>query len=898
MKKDTDNAYGLFRFASHATIALAYILMFAQAAYANEATPALTVSLNIRDGATLVWSGTVPLSASTTETVSVTPTGSSDAISVLRNSVLGALITADAAQTEFDISDIAYYSSFDSFLINCIAIPAVSASARCYNWQYVVSGTYPSVGIDDYALSGGETIYLYFGTPRRVILSAAETVPTIPVTATAQSYDYTNDSWTTLSGAVVGATQPNPDNPWSPLEIMTGTSGVNGLVDLTLPAIGSYNVGLQSDYYGTTTPLLVRTLADNEVIVRIRNGVEIGFQGIGRIGTGTTTLSDSTGNPHDVSAKSALAALANTDASSGAFSVSGLDYYDSFGAFYIRCITLASQSCDNWQYAVHGAIPGVGADSYELSSADELYFFFGTPRRVSISAPEITVGEFVVATAEQYAPSTNAYAPALGYTIGVTQTNPDDLWSPLIIATSSVDTLGHATFGALAAGEYILGIAEDFYFPGTTLTVRAVVPPPPAGGGGGGSGITHVRVDIPRAVAFLANKQNVDGSFGNALLTDWAAIALASAETPAQTIDALKKFLRTNTPSFTAATDYERRAMALMALGMNPYTDTGIDYIARIASYFDGTQIGEAGLVNDDMFALIPLLKAGYSPTNDLIKKTAEFILSKQRLDGSWEGSVDLTAAGIQALAPLAALPNVPETLLRAKAYLKPQQQPNGGFGNAPTTAWVIQAIRALGEDQSLWTSATGMNPEDFLASVQQTDSGFEPISADNFTRVWTTAYAIPAAEGKSWNDMLAAFPKSAIPGPSGNGTASPALPAVLSAATSSENVIASSTPLFAPSDDMTFIETLAEKDLQVFSSPNADELTMRETNNQTGDDRATSEAPTTTVHTSSSVAAYDAMGQTASAATARASSFFAAFFVFFLSLLNVAGGFFAHLLS
>ncbi|MEK7140041.1 MAG: hypothetical protein AAB805_01865, partial [Patescibacteria group bacterium] len=486
MKKDTDNAYGLFRFASHATIALAYILMFAQAAYANEATPALTVSLNIRDGATLVWSGTVPLSASTTETVSVTPTGSSDAISVLRNSVLGALITADAAQTEFDISDIAYYSSFDSFLINCIAIPAVSASARCYNWQYVVSGTYPSVGIDDYALSGGETIYLYFGTPRRVILSAAETVPTIPVTATAQSYDYTNDSWTTLSGAVVGATQPNPDNPWSPLEIMTGTSGVNGLVDLTLPAIGSYNVGLQSDYYGTTTPLLVRTLADNEVIVRIRNGVEIGFQGIGRIGTGTTTLSDSTGNPHDVSAKSALAALANTDASSGAFSVSGLDYYDSFGAFYIRCITLASQSCDNWQYAVHGAIPGVGADSYELSSADELYFFFGTPRRVSISAPEITVGEFVVATAEQYAPSTNAYAPALGYTIGVTQTNPDDLWSPLIIATSSVDTLGHATFGALAAGEYILGIAEDFYFPGTTLTVRAVVPPPPAGGGGGG----------------------------------------------------------------------------------------------------------------------------------------------------------------------------------------------------------------------------------------------------------------------------------------------------------------------------------------------------------------------------------------------------------------------------
>ena len=769
MKKVTNHFYLVRLFCALALSVPFFGFVSVVPAHADEIiTP--QVFLTIRDGSTVVWSGLVPLSASTTETISVTPTESSDAINVPKNSVLGALVTADAAQPEFEISNLQYYASFDSFLINCVTIPAMGSDPRCYNWQYVVNNTYPMVGTDDYILADGDTVYLYFGTPRRVTLSAAETVPTLSVTAIAQSYDYTSDVWTPLSGAVIGATMPNPDNPWSPLEIATSTSTSDGTAKMVLETVGTYAVGLAEDYYSTTTPILVRARADNEIILRIRNGGNLGFEGLSHISSGTTTLPDSNGITHDISAKSALAALWDADQASSAFVVSSLLYYDSFGAFYIRCIMLASESCDNWQYAVNGSVPGVGADAYNLSGGDELYFFFGSPRRVSVSTPTIILGESFVATAEKYIPSSNSYAPAPGLTIGVTEENPDNPWSPVEIATSTADSSGQATFTLAAIGEYTVGILEDFYFPATLVGVTGLPPLPQTGGGGSGGGIVHTYADIPRAIAFLVSKQLPDGSFGSSLLTDWSAIALAKTSAPAHVIDALREYLRTEAPQLQSATDYERHAMALMALGINPYSGTNINYIARIGDFFDGTQVGETGLVNDDIFALIPLLRAGFSADEDIIKNTTLFILKRQMPNGSWEGSVDLTAAAVQALVPAQTLPDVPAALARARTFLRVQQQGSGGFGNAPATSWVMQAIRAFGENSSLWVSENGYWPGDSLASSQQTDGGFESVSADTFTRVWSTAYAIPSAEGKTWNEILTSFAKQTISASSASG--------------------------------------------------------------------------------------------------------------------------------
>ncbi|MBI4101637.1 MAG: terpene cyclase/mutase family protein [Candidatus Nealsonbacteria bacterium] len=271
-------------------------------------------------------------------------------------------------------------------------------------------------------------------------------------------------------------------------------------------------------------------------------------------------------------------------------------------------------------------------------------------------------------------------------------------------------------------------------------------------------------VNVEKAVEFLISNQNSDGSIGSAdLYSDWAAMALAVfGESEAR--DKLKDYLtEADVGTEFRATDLERRAMALMALGVNPYNGGPSDYIERIISTFDGQQIGDPGLFNDDIFALFPLLKAGYSGQDQMVEAIVSFIISKQNYNGSWEG-IDLTAAAIQALSLAQKEGNLnfdlADSVRRAKKFLRNAQEFNGGFGNNPiSTSWVIQAIAALGERASDWKNY-GNDPAGFLASYQNDDGGFGGKSATIDARIWETAYAVPAALNKSWDEIIGAFPK------------------------------------------------------------------------------------------------------------------------------------------
>ena len=242
------------------------------------------------------------------------------------------------------------------------------------------------------------------------------------------------------------------------------------------------------------------------------------------------------------------------------------------------------------------------------------------------------------------------------------------------------------------------------------------------------------------------------------MLTDWAAIAFASVgNSSAKT--KLRDYLRTASPSLSHVTDYERHAMALQALGINPYTGTAQDYIAPITGAFDGTQIGDTSLDNDDIFAIFPLMHAGYTTNDEIIQKTSAFIVARQKTDGSWDESVDVTAAAIQALSLTSSLPGVPDAIVEGKAYLHEEQREDGGWENSFSTSWALQAIAALDESESSWTPGND-TPEEFLASLQQSDGGVDSMSTSDTMRTWATAYAIPAARQKTWDDVLASFKK------------------------------------------------------------------------------------------------------------------------------------------
>ena len=281
---------------------------------------------------------------------------------------------------------------------------------------------------------------------------------------------------------------------------------------------------------------------------------------------------------------------------------------------------------------------------------------------------------------------------------------------------------------------------------------------------GGGDYLKGREFNTSAALDFLARNQNDDGSFTSALLTDWAAIAFGSAgdlvcnETCSAARQKLRMYLFGAEPELSSITDYERHAVALIALGINPYSETSTDYVTPIVNAFDGTQIGNSSLVNDDIFAVFPLLHSGYSKTNEMMEAVVSFILSKQKVNGSWEESVDLTAAALQALAPFGEQAGVTQAIEKAEEFLRRNQNESGIFGsNSFSLSWVLQAIHALGQTPDDW-SKSGLTPLGYLGVLQQEDGGVEPFSAGINTRVWATSYAVPAALARSWDDILGYF--------------------------------------------------------------------------------------------------------------------------------------------
>lgn len=489
-----------------------------------------------------------------------------------------------------------------------------------------------------------------------------------------------------------------------------------------------------------------------EETVIIRDGSTVIFNGsVPLPSTGTVSISDKNGTAHNVNAQSVLALLTTVDASSDAFAISDLEYYDSFGSFYLKCVTPngGTEACDNWQYAVGATTPGTGIDTTILSGGETIGLYFGNPHQVSFDTTSIAAGGSFTATAQKYNYANDSWNPLSGVTIGATQPDPNDPWNPTVITTQAVDGNGMATITLSDNGLYDVGIAEDYYYPSYTVAVGVPNPNPnPISVGGGGPQLLPPPFSVPEALTFLSSTENPDGSFGAGMYTDWAAIALASGGAPTESV--LDYMASHNTVS-SFLTDNERRAMALLALGQNPYDFNGIHYIDAINASFDGVQFGDASLINDDVFALIPLLASGYTQSDDIIAKDIQFIISKQRGNGSWEGSVDLTAATIQALSPFNSVTNVSDALSKAGVYLSNSQGLDGGWGNISSSSWAIQAMYSL---DTSWTK-NDRTTDQYLSLEQAVDGAASPVNETQDNRIWATSYAIPAALGKPWNTIL-----------------------------------------------------------------------------------------------------------------------------------------------
>jgi hypothetical protein len=636
-------------------------------------------------------------------------------------------------------------------------------------------------------------------------------------------------SATTLEAAPVALTLSGTSYDGSSLTFAATTTPANGMLGTISGNSVTYTpnanfIGTDSFEYiaiegatssvpATVTIAVTAPPTPDTATFTIRDGaaaigpVTVDLPPVGAPDVSLTATGSST--PHAVSARSALALLSSLAAGTSTFAITNLDYSYAYDSYLVNCIAVpaaeAPPDCYSWTYAVDGSFPSVGMDKDVLQNGDTAYIIFGSQWQISTDKSNVSTGESFTVTAQEYDPSTGMYAPASGIVVGAAQFDAN--YNPTEFATSTTDANGHATLSLANAGTYDVGVQETGYFPNTSVTVST--PAQSSGGNGGGGGILHSQFNVSNALAYLASKQNADGSFGSndsPIITDWTAIAFA-ASNPGAAKTKLKNYLTTAEPAMSSVTDYERHAMALEALGINPYSGTPVNYIAPIVAAFDGTQIGDPTLDNDDIFSIIPLTQAGYSSTDPTITQEIAYVMSKQRPDGSWDESPDMTAAAILAVGPFFAFPNYPQVMGAAAGYLASTEQANGSWGsggatNIDSTSWVQTAINAIPVDPNhplSWTSSAGFLPADAIAGAQQSDGGVRPVSDSVDNRVWSTSYAVVAGADKSWLTILQSFPLPSIPSNEGGGEiiSTAASTAATSTATTATNTpaVATSTP-------------------------------------------------------------------------------------------------------
>lgn len=271
--------------------------------------------------------------------------------------------------------------------------------------------------------------------------------------------------------------------------------------------------------------------------------------------------------------------------------------------------------------------------------------------------------------------------------------------------------------------------------------------------------------DSKKAFDFISSQQKTDGSFGEEIYTDWTAIALASnPDYQDQKTKLAKYFSENKANNYQLLTDWERHSMALLALNLNPYNFypaiggvNGENYIEKITKSFDGVQFGDPAEINDDIFALIVLQNAGFNQDEKIITKTIDFIISKQKEDGSWDESIDLTGAGIEALvafdkktdplpaSPLAGGGAIANALIKAGKFIKEKEE-NGNWKNISSTAWALEGILASGENIQDFT-------KEYFGENQDSDGGIKGDNLNN--RLWQTAYVLTSLSGKTWNQIM-----------------------------------------------------------------------------------------------------------------------------------------------
>lgn len=303
-----------------------------------------------------------------------------------------------------------------------------------------------------------------------------------------------------------------------------------------------------------------------------------------------------------------------------------------------------------------------------------------------------------------------------------------------------------------------------------------------------------IAADGPAALDWLRSKQAQDGGFAGdfddasslGATVEGIFAIVAQAEDPntwTQDGNTPVAFLQSQAAELALPGDIAKATLAAIAAGANPRDFGGLDLISALAAQYDadsglygGTELGN---VFGQSLTILALTASGQSTPHGALG----WLLSSQIEDGSWSwngetapggGDSNSTAIAVQALL---AAGYSGEAITNAVAYFAASQNDDGGFTyqkpsdfgtdtDANSTAYVIQALLAAGEDLSAWAKE-GITPIDALLVLQKENGAFQWQAAfpdDNFL---ATSQAIPALVGLSFAQVagtIEAGPPTQLP--------------------------------------------------------------------------------------------------------------------------------------
>ena len=265
------------------------------------------------------------------------------------------------------------------------------------------------------------------------------------------------------------------------------------------------------------------------------------------------------------------------------------------------------------------------------------------------------------------------------------------------------------------------------------------------------------------AANYLLGSENADGGFGPApgqpsdqLYAGWAALGLAAAGHDLNQIgDAagLMDYIRAGAGTRDVGA-LERTILVVRAAGLSAHSFGGRDLSSELQRRVRGD-----GSISDQInltaFAVLALRADGVGPSS----KTMRWLVRQQDTDGGFSFSgagdssdIDDTGAALEALA---GDPGAAASRSRAAAFLRRQQNRDGGFpsqpgmgSNAQSTAWAIQGLDAAGVSPAGLHRGGAVSPLAYLDSLVAASGAVRYSRGVTQTPVWVTGEALMAMEG------------------------------------------------------------------------------------------------------------------------------------------------------